>query len=179
MNGLEEKTAKCFKYSLYMGIIKAARFELFIEKAVEIGVKKIIPLITERSFKELSAHKVSRWKAIAVSAMKQSRRSVLPDIMQPVLFQDLMESTEKYHLKLIARNDKESRNYTDVAGEIKAGTAGKIAVLIGPEGGFTDSETEKAVENGFIRVKFGERRLRTETAGIVVLTTILFSQRDL
>jgi len=165
--------------SVFMGIIKAARFETFIEKAVEMGVKRIVPLVTERSFKEISSHKLKRWNAIAVSAMKQARRSVLPEISEPVVYEDIMESTEKYHLKLIARHDTDSRHFADISAEMTTGKAAKIAVLIGPEGGFTAEETMEAVNNGFIKVKFGERRLRTETAGIVALATILFTQQDL
>jgi len=165
--------------TIYLGLIKASRFETFIEKGVEIGVKKIVPLITERSFKEVSTHKLARWNSIAIAAMKQCRRSLLPEISAPVDFRDFAESTEKYDLRLIARKDKFSKNFSSLLKELITGSAGKIAIAIGPEGGFSGGEIELAEANGFLKVKFGERRLRAETAAIVALTTILFSRFDL
>ena len=149
------------------------RFEWFLEKATEIGVTEIIPLICERTEKQ--HFRYDRMKTILASAMLQSRQSWLPLLHEPVALNKLWQSfstlpkLETYQQKFIAHCiDDEKRNLSDMVNE---GLASKI-ILIGPEGDFTKEEIDLAVQYHFIPVALGQTRLRTETAGIVAATLL-------
>lgn len=137
------------------------RFEWFIEKACELRVNKIIPIICSRT--EKKKLKTERLENILVSAMLQSRQVFLPELTATKKLEELFE-TEDYQQKLIAHciDDKDKAELRDIVEK----DAGKI-ILIGPEGDFTPGEVEKCVEAGFLPVSLGSTRLRTETAGIV------------
>ena len=141
------------------------RFEWFLEKAVEIGVDRIIPVWTSRSERKVEKHE--RWNKVIVSAMKQSGRSWLPVlenacsfdkvvklVNQPILIAHCIESldTEKPHLLSALKPDEDA------------------CIAIGPEGDFTSEEVELALKNGGIEISLGKSRLRTETAAIVATT---------
>ena len=150
------------KVSVAISLIKnASRFEWFLEKATEIGVSQIIPLICKRT--EKTHFREERMKTILVSAMLQSRQARLPELSVPVKINELIKSTA-YHQKFIAHclavAKKELKN------AVTGKTSSKI-ILIGPEGDFTTDEIDAALEQNFIQVSLGETRLRTETAGLV------------
>lgn len=136
------------------------RFEWFAEKATEIGISVIIPMICKRS--EKTHFKSERIKSILVSAMLQSKQSWLPEISVPVKFGEILLN-ENYEQKFIGhclpQEKKELKN------EVEKNTS--RIILIGPEGDFTDEEIQQAIQHGFIPVSLGPTRLRTETAGIV------------
>jgi 16S rRNA (uracil1498-N3)-methyltransferase len=136
------------------------RFEWFAEKATEIGVSAIIPLICKRS--EKTHFRTERIRSILISAMLQSQQSWLPEISEPVKFFDLINK-ENYQQKFIAHclpeQKKELKN-------VAKKDASKI-ILIGPEGDFTEEEIAQAIHQNYIPVSLGETRLRTETAGVV------------
>ena len=139
----------------------ANRFEWFLEKATEIGVTEIIPLVCSRT--EKSSYKSDRMKNILVSAMLQSQQCWLPVLSEPVKFTAIIPATG-YQQKFIAHcMESEKRELKDMINE---NLSSKI-ILIGPEGDFTDAEVELAIEHHFIPVTLGDTRLRTETAGIV------------
>lgn len=154
------QNAKC-KISIAISLIKnATRFEWFLEKATELGVSEIIPLICTRT--EKTAFKFDRMKNILVSAMLQSQQCRLPVLREPVKFGDLVVSSA-HQQKFIAHCiDDAKRNLTDLNNE---SLSSKI-ILIGPEGDFTAHEIEAALQHYFSAVSLGETRLRTETAGI-------------
>ncbi len=141
------------------------RFEWFLEKATEIGIDEITPLICEHSEREIV--KLPRLEKVLVSAMKQSLKAWLPELHEPVKFRDLI-SRELRGQKFIG--------YCETGGESALESIyipGKDAViLIGPEGDFSKKEVETATMAGFIPVNLGTSRLRTETAGIVACHTI-------
>jgi len=152
------------------------RFEWFLEKATEIGVTEIIPLICERT--EKTTFKLERMKGILVSAMLQSQQTWLPVLHEPIKFAALIKQSnqqQKFIAHCIDENDKErlsaklinSRNERDVPH-----LTSKL-ILIGPEGDFTKEEIEIALRNTFIPVALGATRLRTETAGIVAATLLV------
>ncbi len=144
------------------------RFEWFLEKATEIGVTEIIPLVCSRT--EKSSFKYDRLKSILVSAMLQSQQSWLPVLHEPTKFTELVTSAT-HQQKFIAHCiDDAKRNLADLNNE---SLSSKI-ILIGPEGDFTADEIELALQNKFSGVTLGEIRLRTETAGIVA--AVLLSQ---
>ena len=145
-----------------------ARFEWFLEKATEIGVTEIIPLICSRT--EKTVFKFERMKGILVSAMLQSQQCWLPVLHEPVQYSKLWQSSKtlpklgEYQQKFIAHCiDGAKRNLCDMNNE---SLDAKI-ILIGPEGDFTADEIELALTNNYSAVSLGTTRLRTETAGIV------------
>lgn len=149
------------------------RFEWFLEKATEIGVTEIIPLICART--EKTAFKFERMKSILVSAMLQSQQCWLPVLHEPVQYNKLWQSSktlpklQDYQQKFIAHCvDGAKRNLADLNNE---SLSSKI-ILIGPEGDFTEAEIELAIQNNFTAVALGNARLRTETAGIVAATLL-------
>ncbi len=162
------------KITIAISLIKnSTRFEWFLEKATEIGVSEIIPLVCSRT--EKTAFKFERMKSILVSAMLQSQQCCLPVLHEPVQFGKLWQSSktlpklDEYGQKFIAHCiDDEKRNLADLVNE---SLASKI-ILIGPEGDFTADEIEFALQNHFSAVALGETRLRTETAGIVAATLL-------
>lgn len=141
------------------------RMEWFTEKATEIGIDKIIPILCDHS--ERKALKEERLEKIAVSAMKQSMKPVLPQILPLTPF-DKIVSTHFDGQKFIAHCYKEDK--TELKDAYQKGS--NALILIGPEGDFSEKEVEKAIRNGFLPVSLGRSRLRTETAALVACHTI-------
>ena len=136
------------------------RFEWFTEKATELGISRIVPLVCHRT--EKSHFKKERITSILVSAMLQSQQSWLPELSEVTSF-DAMVKNANFEQKFIAHCLPEQKNPLK---NVVISNASKI-VLIGPEGDFTTAEVAAALENNFLPVSLGETRLRTETAGIV------------
>ena len=141
------------------------RFEWFLEKAVEVGVDRIVPVWTSRS--ERKVEKYERWKKILVSAMKQSGRSYLPELSSAKPFAEAISEFSSglniAHCMLAIAGDKKH-----LLSSLEKGQDAVIA--IGPEGDFTKEEVELALEKGAREISLGDSRLRTETAGIVAVT---------
>lgn len=142
------------------------RFEWFLEKAAEIGVASIIPIICERT--EKSHYRYDRMKNILVSAMLQSRQAWLPALHQPINFKMIIEDN-RYENRYIAHCIDDEKNH--LSREVTSGR--DQIVLIGPEGDFTREEVGAALKNNYIPVSIGETRLRTEAAGIVAAVLLL------
>ncbi len=149
-----------------------SRFEWFLEKATEIGVSEIIPLICDRTEKQ--NFRYDRMKNIVVSAMLQSQQAWLPKLHEPIKFNELINSSN-HQKKYIAHCDQ-SEKVNLLNANKKAETSqvlplgedlGGAVILIGPEGDFTKEEIEFAKQNNFIPISLGNTRLRTETAGMV------------
>ena len=145
-----------------------SRFEWFLEKATEIGVSEIIPLICDRTEKQNFRH--DRMKNILISAMLQSQQAWLPSLHEPVKYKELIKNSDQEN-KFIAHCDTGEKKIITHQSKIQSSI-----ILIGPEGDFTKEEIELAVANDFIPVSLGETRLRTETAGIVA--SVLLNNSD-
>ncbi len=142
------------------------RFEWFLEKATEIGISEIIPLICERTEKEKFRH--DRMNAICISAMLQSQQCFLPVLHEPAEFDKVVSQISPVH-KFIAHCDESStKNNLSTLQPVNPS-----AILIGPEGDFTRKEIELALQNGYQPVSLGETRLRTETAGVVAAALLM------
>ncbi|PHO08352.1 16S rRNA methyltransferase [Thermoanaerobacterium thermosaccharolyticum] len=167
--------------TLYQGLPKSDKMDLIIQKCTEIGIKKIVPVETEFStikIKEKNIYnKINRWKKISLEASKQSGRSIVPDVLVPVAFKDALESLNEFDLCLIPYEKETNMRLKDVLK--KNFDAKNICVFIGPEGGFSENEIMAAIEYGAIPVTLGPRILRTETAGIVTSSIILYELGDL
>ncbi len=160
-------------YSLNMAVCPTKnndRFEWFVEKATELGVDVISPVIGERS--ERKVFKAERSRKIALSAMKQSLKAKLPVVAEPVSVRDfILEHSEDSSVKMICycfEGETLRRSIEEVLEGIPADSA--ITVLIGPEGDFSPEEARLAIEHGFVPVHLGPSRLRTETAAVTAVT---------
>lgn len=152
----------------------AARFEWFLEKATEIGITEIIPLICQRTERQL--FKKERWEQILVSAMVQSQQVWMPILHEPVLLKKWLEnesliSSKPYQQKFVAHCLPDSKTELSIVLQKEK----DALILIGPEGDFTKDEIELAMENNFVPVALGNTRLRTETAGMVAATILKIS----
>ena len=148
----------------------ADRLEWFVEKATELGIKKIIPLICEHS--ERTQLRVDRLKKIAVAAMKQSTRTILPEISEPIKFTELLKNTLPEQRFIAYVEEQQPDHLTDL---YQSGT--DTIVLIGPEGDFSKNELSLASEALFKCVSLGNARLRTETAALLVCSLIKTLER--
>ena len=151
--------------------------ETVIQKAVELGVSEIIPVAMKRCVVKLdekkAAAKVSRWQAIAEAAAKQSKRGVIPQVRQVMSWEQALEHVKNLPVKLIPYELAEDMGRTrEVLEKLEPGQ--DIAVLIGPEGGFEEREVASAVAVGAIPITLGRRILRTETAGMTVLSWLMY-----
>ena len=146
----------------------ASRFEWFLEKATEIGVSEIIPLICERTEKQKFRH--DRMKGICISAMLQSQQVWLPILHEPKQLTQLVIQQFTDTQKLIAHCDEGNKQ---VINNLHINTSAHCFICIGPEGDFTKQEIELALQNNFDPVSLGETRLRTETAGVVAAVLLI------
>lgn len=165
------------KVTLACAIPKGERMDTLVEKATEIGVYRIIPLVTERStVSSVGREKFARWKRLAISAVKQSERSLVPRLEKVRTLVKLEENLRHYQWGVVGWELSRRR----LAGDLfPAGPISDLIVIIGPEGGLTELEIEKLKKRGVVDVWLGERKLRTETAGIVLLSLILNYYGDL
>ncbi|WP_432671064.1 16S rRNA (uracil(1498)-N(3))-methyltransferase [Flavobacterium sp. SM2513] len=171
--GIEKQNPLSYKLHLVVAPTKMNdRYEWFLEKATEIGVTSITPIICDRSEKKFI--KNDRFEKIIQSAAKQSLQSYFPILNDVVSFKDFIKSKENSGAFLIAHC--EETNKKSLKETIKKGT--EITLLIGPEGDFSDAEIKLALENGFIPVTLGETRLRTETAAVVGCHSVAFVNQD-
>jgi 16S rRNA (uracil1498-N3)-methyltransferase len=150
------------KVTIAISLVKnSSRFEWFLEKAAEIGVDEIIPLLCDRTEKE--KFRFDRLQGILISAMLQSQQCWLPVLHQPTELKSVVQSNN-YQQKFIAHCEPSNRQ--ELSHQPLSQSISQI-ILIGPEGDFTPGEITEALENGFLPVSLGATRLRTETAGIV------------
>ena len=147
-----------------------SRFEWFLEKATEIGVSEIVPLICERTEKQ--KFRYDRMKGICISAMLQSQQTWLPVLHEPKQFNHLAIEQFDNTQKLIAHCAMDERK--TLQSSLRAERS-KSLILIGPEGDFTKDEIGLALQNDFVPVSLGDTRLRTETAGIASATLLMLS----
>ncbi|MFI4962413.1 MAG: 16S rRNA (uracil(1498)-N(3))-methyltransferase [Legionellales bacterium] len=154
---------------LAQAISKGDRMELVMQKAVELGVTKITPILSEYCVVSLNhermAKKMSQWQAIAIAACEQSGRTIVPKIHPPLSFEDFVQDGHTgLQLVLDPRASKTWREY-NLPQE-------GVTVLVGPEGGFSDREIHDANSHGFQELSLGPRILRTETAALTVISIL-------
>ena len=165
------------KIYLFQGLPKSDKMELIIQKAVELGVFQIIPVETKRCVVKLDekkeASKRKRWQGIAESAAKQSKRMVIPEIHSVMKFSQAIEYAGQLDIRLIPYELAENMDHTrKMLEKIQPGQS--IGIFIGPEGGFTQEEIETALEHQVEPITLGKRILRTETAGMTILSILMY-----
>lgn len=173
----EENVELPSRIYLFQALPKADKMELVIQKAVELGVYQIIPVAAKRCVVKLedkkAAAKLARWQGIAEAAAKQSRRAIIPEVTGMSTFAQAVKSAARMEVKLIPYELAQDMSRTRKLMEsIKPGQ--DTAVFIGPEGGFEEAEIALALENGVEPITLGKRILRTETAGMTVLSWLLY-----
>lgn len=169
------------KIYLFQGLPKSDKMEFIIQKAVELGVYEIIPMATARAVVKLdqkkAAAKVKRWQAISESAAKQSKRLLIPEVKEPVKFSEALKLASDLDVRLIPYELAEGMDGTRrIIQSVKPGQS--VSVFIGPEGGFEEAEVELAKEAGFQAITLGRRILRTETAGMTVLSILMYQLEE-
>jgi 16S rRNA (uracil1498-N3)-methyltransferase len=159
---------------LYQSITKGERFEWLIEKATEIGVASITPLITARSVVRTPAdgNRAERWRRIAVEAAEQCGRSAVPEIGPPIALAEAMRSGEGLLLLPYESAGDDASTVAEAVQTHKFAADRLVSIFIGPEGGFEDGEIALASSRATI-VTMGSRVLRSETAGLVAVTLVL------
>ena len=162
---------------LFQGLPKGDKMEWIIQKCVELGIYQIIPVTMKRCVVKLDGKKaqakVARWQGIAQAAAKQSKRGVVPEVTEVVDFARAMEMAADMDVRLLPYELAEDMGQTRQAIE-RLVPGQSIAIFIGPEGGFDETEVARAVEGGALPVTLGRRILRTETAGMTVLAWLVY-----
>lgn len=167
--------------SLAQSLCKGYKMDWVVEKATEIGVSSIIPLLTEKSEVKIQTEKkektrIDRWKRKALSSMKQSLRSRLPLIEKITPLDQLLSQIKEFDLALFGSLQKGAKKLKDSA--LFEGHPKSVLVIVGPEAGFTESELEKLSASNAVPVDLGRRRLRTETAGIILSYLVLYESGE-
>ncbi len=168
------KTESAAEITLYQGLPKAGKLETIIQKCVELGIGKVIPFDAERSVVKLSekdfAKKQSRYQRVAYEAAKQSRRGIIPEVGGLVKL--AKEDFSGFDLILLAYEEERG---TTLKKALRAKMdAKRIALIVGPEGGFAPEEADMLIQRGAVSVSLGSRILRTETAGMAMLAMTVY-----
>lgn len=151
--------------TLALGLIKGDRFDWVVEKGTEIGVCRFIPLLCDHAI--VGGARLQRWQHIAIAALKQCGRSVAPELSAPMTFSDLLAMP--FDSKILVHP---AQTGEDVRAWLKAARPRKVLVVVGPEGGFSESELARGM-GAFALLDLGPRRLRSETAAVVAGTVVM------
>jgi len=176
----EKKESKNdLKITLFQGLLKAGKLDLIVEKTTEIGIDYIVPTECEFSQSNLESAKtkVERWNKVAMAASKQSERVALLEVLTPIKFQEIFKLKEEFDLILfftIPRDIILESLKSEVLNLEIFKDKKKVALVIGPEGGFSPREHKAASENGLNFVKLGDTILRSETAAIAAASIVKF-----
>ncbi len=161
--------------TLFMALPKSDKMDYVVQKAVELGVYRIVPFSASRCVVKLDGvagkKKAERWQKIAHAAAKQSGRGIVPEVSAPITFDALMEKAGEFDLPLLCYECEEENSLKKILSKNKFKSA---CVVVGPEGGFDRVEVEQAIEHGFKSVSLGKRILRCETAPGCVICAILY-----
>lgn len=192
---LEELTADCatlrildkqkfatepdVRVTLFQGVPKASKMETVIQKTVEMGVDSIVPVFMERTVVVEKANfgkKLDRWQKIADEAVKQCKRGIIPKVHENCTFKEMLGWLEDYDLVICPYENEDGYSMKDcLRGLEQTGKAPeKVAIIIGPEGGFADKEISTLKDLGAEIVTLGKTILRTETAGLVALAMLMY-----
>lgn len=173
----DKHTESSLELYLAQGISRGEKMDYTIQKAVELGVKKVFPLLTERCNVKLDEDRrekrLQHWSSIIVSACEQSGRNQLPEIFMPQPLEKFLDQTDaEFKFVLAPQAEKKLSQY-----ELPPNS--QVVLLIGPEGGLSITEIELAKRKGFLPLNLGPRILRTETAAVAALTALQFHAGDL
>ncbi len=172
------------KITLFQALPKSGKMETIIQKAVELGVFKIVPVITERCVVKIeksdaASEKTERWNKVSVEASKQCGRGKIPSVELPVKFSEAIEMLLKEDLSIMPYEELGHSGELGLKKLLKENEkASSIGIFIGPEGGFSTEEAEFAVSKGINTVGLGKRILRTETVASALIPVIMFEKGE-
>jgi 16S rRNA (uracil1498-N3)-methyltransferase len=166
---------------LYQGLPKSAKMDLIVQKVVELGVTEIVPVITERTVVKINEDskekkKLERWQKISLEAAKQSKRGMIPRIHNIISFDEMIEILKTENNILVPYENETKLSIKEALKEYKNG---KVNIVIGPEGGFEESEIIKLKDINANIITLGPRILRTETAGFTTVGIVMYELGDL
>lgn len=171
--------------TLFQGLPKSDKMDTIIQKAVELGAVRIVPVATERAVVKLDAKKAAskkeRWQKISEAAAKQSKRAIVPEVTLPMTMSEAVNMAASMNAAAIPYELENGMDgmkaFVDKVKSLAGNkdTKPEVAVFIGPEGGFADEEIELAGNEGITPVSLGRRILRTETAGMTVLSILMYA----
>ena len=166
---------------LFQGLPKQDKMELIVQKAVELGAYSIIPVEMKRCVVRLDAKKAQkkqqRWQQIAEGGAKQSRRMIVPKVEPVMSFKEALDFAGQMDLCLIPyENAKGMEETRQILSQVKPGMS--VGIFIGPEGGLEKEEVQLAMEHGARQITLGHRILRTETAGMAILSVLMFQLEE-
>ena len=167
---------------LFQGLPKSQKMDLIVQKATELGVMEITPVITERvvAKNEMGEYKkMDRWNRISLEACKQSKRTMIPKVNEPMEFKNLLDILNKFDLILVPYENEEGKGLKKVCSSINRASVKTVAIVIGPEGGFEEAEIDTLKKHKAEIITLGPRILRTETAGFVCASLIMYELGDL
>ena len=165
------------KVTLFQALPKSDKMETVIQKMIELGAVEIVPVKTSRCIVKLddkkAAKKVYRWNEIAKSAAKQSKRGIIPEVTDVMTYEQALEKAKEMDTILFPYEGAEDIDHTrEIFGKIDSGS--RVAIFIGPEGGFSIDEVAKAKDAGAQEITLGNRILRTETAGMMIMSVLMY-----
>ncbi len=172
------------RVTIYQGIPKSGKMEGIIQKSVELGVHSIVPVAMDRCVSKLEAgkkqdDKISRWNKVAVEAAKQCGRGIIPTVEAPVNFADAIDKMSKTQLSVMPYEILAGSETSNLKTVLSENSATEISVIIGPEGGFSESEAALAEKSGIKLVGLGPRILRTETVSSAILAIIMYENNEM
>ncbi len=169
--------------TLFQGLPKSGKMELIIQKAVELGVCEIVPVIMERCVVKINsksaAEKTARWQKVSVEAAKQCGRGIVPKVSEPICFDEALTKMKELDLTIMPYEELGHQGQNGLKALLKANeSAASIGFIVGPEGGFSEGEASLAQKMGINTVGLGKRILRTETVSGAVLPVILYERGE-
>lgn len=176
-----ETSEPSINITLFQGLPKSDKLEMIIQKCTELGVSEIVPVITDRVIVKIdeksASKKVERWNKIALEAGKQSGRQKIPKIKNINNLKNLIENISKYDILLLPYECEKEITLKSVLRNLDANVK-NIAIMIGPEGGFSENDLKLLDLPNVKKVTLGPRILRTETAGLATVTMVLYELQD-
>jgi 16S rRNA (uracil1498-N3)-methyltransferase len=181
LNSCQPKRESSLDVTLAQALGKGEKMDWVVEKATELGVRSIVPFFSSRTVPKLDPKKVEsrreRWKRIALSAAKQSGRTRIPEVLDLIAFENLLQRHWPCELKLIFLEEASLQSLAEIKEEKVY--LSSLLLVIGPEGGFTHEEASEMMRHGFRSISLGSRILRTETAALAALSIVQFLWGDL
>jgi len=161
---------------LFQSLLPREKFEWVLQKGTEVGVSQFVPVQTDRSLlraRMIEEKRLNRWRRILTEAAEQSHRGRVPTLEPAITFHEAISRLKDFCRSIIAAPSEEAAMLRDTLRNV-AGSPASIALMIGPEGGFTDEEVARACEKGAVRISLGPRVMRTETAAVVTCALALY-----
>lgn len=184
---MEQAGEPWLQVTVAQSLPKGDKMEIVIQKCTEIGAVSFLPFLSERTVVQYDGKKeekrTARWRKIAKEAAEQAHRSKIPAIEAPLSWREMLSALSEYDLVCLCYEKEQGQQLRDVlkpfADQLEPGQSYSVAVIVGPEGGFSENEVSEAEAAGAVSVGLGRRVLRTETAAMAALTCIMYESGEM